>query len=303
MRSSDAAPTRLVGRQVSELLLTRSDRWQAVFPIERVSGFIADVVIVGSMAHQPYRDRIGGAWIGIDQTRALGRAVSSAAIAQSMNLPHTTVRRRTAELVGLGLLERRPGGFVVGPARDLHSERALAVCEENAADLGRRLAVLADAGFVPAKRAMEASALELPAFFTERLLLTFGLRVLETFTGRYGDLISGTLVALITAINVRGVTADPVLAKRYADAATPPPDELREPVTLRELSRVCDIPFETVRRRTKALMARGVVEKKGDGVIVPQRVWINDANTESGRESLFYFEQLINTLIGLAASR
>lgn len=227
--------TRLVARQVSELLLGRSRRGLALVPQERLAGFVFEVVLGAGIAHQPYRDPATGRWIGVEDARTLGRPVNATAIAHSMRLPLTTVRRRAAELVGSGLLIRGDAGFSVAPAF-FEGDILPRLAAEDAAYLRETLQTLAEAGYAPAVTALDAGVAALPPGVVERLVLAFSLRALETLTELYGDVTGGTIVAAITALNVRRVTRDPRLSQLYSGEDVPPPDALREPVSLRALA-------------------------------------------------------------------
>ncbi|MBO9712832.1 hypothetical protein [Sphingomonas sp.] len=298
--SRPRGPTRLVARQVSELLLTRAGRWQPLVPHERIAAIVFASALGATLAHHPFRDAESGRWIGIEAANRLGRPVSGAAIAESMGLPHTNVRRRAAELVDAGLLIREAAGFRIAE-RFLADERFGPAAAEDVAALTHSLSALADAGYAPAARALDAGFSVLPDGVVGRLLVAFTLRALETFTELYGDVTSGTIVAAIVAANVRQVTGDPRLAERYAEEDMPLPDSLREPIGLRPLARAIDIPFETVRRRVNALVAEEVVAWKDAGVIVPTHVLLDERLLENNRRIMAHFEQLLNTLVTLAA--
>ncbi|HEX7694689.1 MAG TPA: helix-turn-helix domain-containing protein, partial [Sphingomonas sp.] len=108
-------PARLVARQISELLLARVRRWHALVPQERINGVVFDVVLSAGIAHLAFCEAGSGRWIGVDQAARLGRPVNATAIAQSMGLPMTTVRRHAVALVDAGLLVRTSAGFSVAP--------------------------------------------------------------------------------------------------------------------------------------------------------------------------------------------
>lgn len=291
--------TRLVARQVSELLLARSRRGLELVPQERLAGFVFEVVLGGSIAHHPHRDPATGRWIGVEDAGLLGRPVNATAIAHSMRLPHTTVRRRAAELVEAGLLVRSAAGFSVAP-RFFDGDALIRLAAADAADLLRVLRALADSGYAPATKALAAGVAALPPGVVERLILTFSLRALETLTELYGDVTAGTIAAAITAANVRRVTRDPQLAQFYSSEGMPPPDSLRVPITLRSLAREIDLPFETVRRRVHALIAAGIVVQKGEGVIVPAEVMLSDRHVENNRRIALHFEQMLHTCVNLS---
>lgn len=292
---------RLVARQVTELLLARSRRGLELVPQERLAGFVFEVVLGGSIAHQPHRDPASGRWIGVEDAATLGRPVNATAIAHSMRLPHTTVRRRAAELVDAGLLARGASGFRVA-TRFFEGDTLARLAAEDAADLLRALGELADRGYAPAIRALDAGVAALPPGVVERMILTFSLRALETLTALYGDVTAGTIAAAITAANIRRVTEDPQLSRLYSGEDMPPPDEVRTPISLRALSRAVDLPFETIRRRVHALIAAGIVVRKGGGVMVPVAVLRGERHVENNRRIALHFEQMLQTLVKLRAT-
>lgn len=293
---------RLVARQVSELLLARSRRGLALVPQERLTGFVFEVVLGGSIAHHPYRDPASGRWIGVEDAGMLGRPVNATAIAHSMRLPHTTVRRRAAELVEAGLLVRGAAGFSVAP-RFFEGDVLTRLAAEDAADLMRALRKLADLGYAPAAKALDAGAADLPPGVIERLILAFSLRVLETLTDLYGDVTAGTIAAAITAANVRRVTQDPQLSRLYSSEDMPPPDTVREPISLRALSRAVDLPFETIRRRVHALIVAGIVVRKDDGVVVPVAVLLSERHIGNNRRIALHFEQMLQAFASLSSAK
>lgn len=294
-----AQSVRLVARHVSELTFARWLRWKALVPNERLSAFVFDLVLSASIAHHPFRDPALGQWIGIEDALILGRPVTGTAMARSMRLPHTTVRRQAAELVDAGLLARDVGGFRIAPTIFIDgSINGFAVAD--AADLTRSLEALAHSHYAPAVVALEAGVAALPAGVVARVVVAFALRAMETFTELYDDVATGTIVSGIIAANVRHITEDPALARLYAGEDTPPPDEMRRPVAVRALSRQLDIPFETVRRRVAALIAEGRVTWLADGVIVPSRVLLSDRHIDNNRRIILHFEQMLTTLTALA---
>ena len=299
-RDSPGRPARLVARQISELLLARVRRWHVLVPQERINGVVFDVVLSAGIAHLAFCDPGSGEWVGVEQAARLGRPVNATAIAQSMGLPLTTVRRHAGALVDAGLLVRAAAGFAVAPAI-FAGDGVAAIAAGDAADLMRVLGVLADTGYAPAAKALASDPSRLPAGLVERLLLVFAVRALESFTGLYGDVVTGTILVAMIAANVRHVTGDPVLARRYAEEDTPPPDSQRRPVALRVLARAIDLPFETVRRRVAAQVAAGNVVWRGDGAIVPTHVLLDERHRDNNRRIIGHFEQMLQTLASLAA--
>ena len=292
--------SRLVARHVSELTLARLHRWRALVSQERLSIFVFDIVLSASIANHPYRDPVSGQWIGLEDARAVGRPVTAAAVAQSMGLPYTTVRRQAAELSDAGLLARGVEGFHI--SERLFADGSVArFAAADAEDLLRILKTLAEADYAPASAALDAGCAKLPAGVVGRLVVDFALRAMETFTELYGDFASGTIVASIIAANVRYITDDPELAQLYAGEDAPPPDSLRRPIALRVLARDLGKPFETVRRRVAELVSEGRVQWKDDGVIVPTSVLLSDKHLDNNRRIVAHFDQMLATLQSLAS--
>ena len=83
------------------------------------------------------------------------------------------------------------------------------------------------------------------------------------------DLVDALILAAITQANVGAMTASAEHQLAYGVLETTPPDELRRPVSISRLAQGLEMPFETVRRRLRALTEQGVVQAQGTGVIVP----------------------------------
>lgn len=297
----ERVPTRLVARQVSELLFARGRRWVALVGVDPLTAFIHAVIMSAGMQHLPYR-RDDGTWLPVEAGETLARPVSGSAIAQSMGIPLTTVRRHAADLVAAGVAERRARGFSVVEAfyRD---PRLPTFAQEDVMGLARMTQALVQAGYALPRGWSPAVLDSVPAGVVERLIQAFALRAMETFTTSHDGFLPGGIVAAIVASNVRAITADPVLAARYAADDTPPPDELRAPVSVRALAQELDVPFETVRRRVAALEQAGVVIRSARGVIVPGRLLQTPAHLADNRRIAAHFEQLLATLVALAQPR
>ena len=290
--------TRLVARRTSALLNASALRWAAFGFKDYVSGVMVEVVLSASISQYPYRDPGRGTWIGVDMAVKLARPVSAAGIAQSMRLPASTVARHAAALVQAGVFARGAAGYTLA-AQFFEGSTLAEVSAGDAADLVATLEALAEAGYEPAARALKAGLRDWPDSVVERLLLSFGLRALETFTELYGDFTGGTISAAIIAANVRTVTEDHVLSRQFAAEENPPPDAMRIPVALRPLARSLSLPFETVRRRVAALVADGTLVWKDGGVIVPSQVLLSDLHLDNNRRIQVHFEQMLATIVSL----
>ena len=83
------------------------------------------------------------------------------------------------------------------------------------------------------------------------------------------DAIDNLIHLGVSQANVRQIVAHPESQLLYAYAETNPPDGARLPISIAALSRVLNLPFETVRRRTFRLCEAGLLTATADGLVVP----------------------------------
>lgn len=292
-----AEAVRLVARHVPELVLERGLRWQAATGTNRIDCLLFQVVLSANLAGHPYRDH-NGQWHGLTDGGEALRPLSAMSVAQSTGLPYETVRRRSTAMQKMGLLASTRAGITVDPAirQDLFADELIA---EDVTALLATAASLSSVGYGPAVDLIAALPLQVPADVQARVLLDFTVRSLETFVDHYGDFVTGTVSAAIVAANVRHLLHDPFLARRYARGDAPPPDDVRQPVTVRTLARELELPFETVRRRVAEQIARGWAVAVEDGVIVPAAVLREERYTRTNHATQQHFERMIRDLLRL----
>jgi DNA-binding Lrp family transcriptional regulator len=90
--------------------------------------------------------------------------------------------------------------------------------------------------------------------------------------GRGADILAPLISWGIVEANVALVNQDPELSRRYAALDTPPPDDLRRPVSVNALAASLRLPYETVRRRVAAMTEAGMCVSTPKGVYVPTSV-------------------------------
>ena len=100
-----------------------------------------------------------------------------------------------------------------------------------------------------------------------------------------GDALSAVLVLSIIEANLRHLVRDPVLALRHAALETPPPDEIRRPISVRALAASLRMPYDTARRRIAELEARGQCVRRSGGVYVPAQALQTPENLAALREA------------------
>ncbi|MFZ5719038.1 MAG: hypothetical protein ACOY5Y_06165 [Pseudomonadota bacterium] len=89
---------------------------------------------------------------------------------------------------------------------------------------------------------------------------------------RNHDLIDGVLFAAVLAANLTLVQRDPDLQRAYATIDQPAPEHLRRPVSVNGVAHSLGMPFETVRRRIRAMVEAGLLTATPRGVYVPGSV-------------------------------
>lgn len=256
-----------------------------------VRGLVYGTIVSANLAHVSNAvleaELAGGAGQAPDDARRR-RPVSAHAIAQSLNLPYETVRTRVVKLIELGLCERRSGGLVAPPGIGARPELQEATSQIYAVfcDVIRALNGL---GFDFEGLAVRAGAWPPdPAgapspSVVARVVLDFEVRHLTSLVPSFGDVLGSLIFAGVLQANTRSLLASPNEAWAYARQTTPPPDELRTPVSIRHLARDLDMPYETVRRHTAALTARGYLKMiPGKGVLAPAAILGDDG---LGREN------------------
>ena len=203
------------------------------------------------------------------------RAFSVRAIAQSMNLPYETTRRKIAELEALGLARRTGArGFTVAP-ESYEGPAYRADCEATWRAFRRVIADFRALNFDFSGH-LGGTALAAVRDLTHIDLIDsvavlsndFLLRVLEACVEPHGSMMDATIFSTSTLLNAELLTNDPQLAWTYAGAETPPPDTLRTPASITDIAHALGLQHETVRRRVKQFCDRGWMKRVTGGYLI-----------------------------------
>lgn len=100
-----------------------------------------------------------------------------------------------------------------------------------------------------------------------RFVINFMREAMKAYSSIGLDPTDYLIVITIDTQNVAHIHNDPVIGLRYA--STIAPDWLRRGISRAAVSRVTQIPLETVRRRINHLIGNGVLTERRDGIIVP----------------------------------
>lgn len=148
------------------------------------------------------------------------------------------------------------------------------------------------------------------ARLSNRLAVAFVLDVVSLARAG-GHLLDTLLLSSIVQANLALISRYTDLQVAYADLASPPPDELRRPVSINATANSLRLPFETVRRRLRNLAAQDRCRFVEGGVIVPQSAlasptYVTNAFAVYERLRAFYYEmrdrQLLDALSPLTTA-
>lgn len=119
-----------------------------------------------------------------------------------------------------------------------------------------------------------------------------------------GDIVKGVVFLAVTQSNVGHIDRDPELAGQWAELETPPPDNLRRPVSAGAIAQSLGLPKETARRKIRQLVAERYCTLAPGGVIAPRRVFLRPGNIGALTRNAAQLRQLYAALtqgnVGLA---
>lgn len=273
---------RLVFRCISEFLVDEAGRLVAAHERDFVSAIINLAIAQAS--------RGGG--------EDAQRSVSVRAIAQSLGLPYETTRRKVLELEERGHCRRvsaqRVASAVQPTPPPANGPTARASVEAVVGDLkalGFGLDQILPGGIAKDRHG------EPPSEATIRNLLDdFILRVLESGVSPHGSIMDALVFTALMNANADPITQDPTMAWRYSGAETPPPDNVRRPVTIAELAQKLSIPRETMRRRIARMQEQGRCVAVPGGYLATLEHIQAPAVLQSGILINHHFGQLLNHL-------
>lgn len=134
-----------------------------------------------------------------------------------------------------------------------------------------------------------------------RISSTYFMRTLRLIADFHdGEVITALIFqAIVTANTAHLDQADE--GQRYAGIDSPPPDDLRRPVSILALSQGLGLPFETTRRHVNRMLASGRCVRVKNGIIVPQAAIEDDVVQAMRRANLANIRKLVRDLrrIGL----
>lgn len=233
---------------------------------------------------------------------ALRRPIRVHALAHSLGLSPETTRRMVNRLEADGYCERRPNG-VIAPAEVMRRPVVTAAEDATLASFLRLLKDMHQLGWRPPPvAALDQDDLSLEALAPVRRLLLLNIQdyayrsVLECVPVHGNDYLRGLIFVAIMSENTQGVTYDPTLAWTFASAGSPPPDELREPVSIRSVAGRLGLPPETVRRYINQLLRLGHCQRGPEGIVIPTEFMMRPDLMRCGLNTYMWFLNMMRRM-------
>jgi hypothetical protein len=135
-----------------------------------------------------------------------------------------------------------------------------------------------------------------------RLSGEYLLRSLRLNIEAFGDVVHGVIAMTILVANTAHLDLARGEGWRYAGLDTPPPDELRKPISISRVADSLGLPFETTRRHVSRLTREGACVRVEGGVILPTAFLVSRAPART-LANVSYVRKFLRDLhaIGLVA--
>ncbi|MBI1685909.1 hypothetical protein [Caulobacter hibisci] len=189
----------------------------------------------------------------------LRRPVSVNAVAQSLNLPFETVRRRALKLAQAGLCVIGPQGMVV-PNSLTTSAADVAAQRGRYERAGRFYKTLKALGVAPPPAASDGAPAQPMIKAANWALSEYVLRACADLIGLTGNIISSRVLLELALVGARPLPTETLVAQSGT--------QLGRPVRATALAASLKLPRETVRRHVVALEGLGFCRRETDGVVV-----------------------------------
>ncbi len=112
-----------------------------------------------------------------------------------------------------------------------------------------------------------------------------------------GELLTGLVFMAILRENVRHIDHASAEAKTYGGLTSPPPDEVREPVTIYVVAKVLGLTYETARRHVKRLVDDGYCVRLERGLMIPADVLLKPEMLRANERNLASFNALLHNAV------
>ncbi|MET0271770.1 MAG: hypothetical protein ABW360_02140 [Phenylobacterium sp.] len=276
MSSSDPRPTgHLVGRLTAAFVLDAIEMTRRGDP--EVEDLLDNLILVATLqanvaplARDLGLQRTYGSRDSLppDELRSQ-RAMSVNALANSLRLPHETVRRRILRLAALGRCVVTPNGVYIPQA--VFSTPGYEAVSWGDYELVRALFHrLRDLAILPPPAGSAPPEGPPPVLAVVRALIDYVMRALDDVRKGAGDVMAAVILLGILRANTEHLPDRP---RRGAGAPEDfIPDADRRPVSAVSLAARLGLPRETVRRHVARLADQGECLRRPDGLVVPSDI-------------------------------
>ena len=305
--ASDAPPQRSVTRLVLDFFTTVLRITARIQDGNLHRGLVFLAISHASIEHLPQDAVLAERYKSVPPD-ALRRPISVNALAQTLSLSAETTRRHVQALIQRGDCVRVGALGVIVPHACMVSAPIRQANVEILAAFEKLLADLRSIGFNlqqfnapqgPGKIAADGGGASPPALLVTRLVNHYILRTLLDGIPVHGDFLRGALFVTVMSANSRHIAYNPKLAWRYATADEAPPDELRKPVSIRQIAVDLDLPYATAHRNMMKMAADGICIRQTGGWIIPTAVLQRPAYLANGFRIHQWFIAMLKELFAL----
>ena len=313
---SSAAPSRVIVRASTDFLLRGLAEGIRTYGSLRRAIFL-NAIVAANVAHlnrsstQAWR-YAGEGDIPPDSER---RPINTNSLAASLGVSPETARRHVKGLVADRLCAMSAGGVIV-PTAVLASDAVLRSDEVHWHSFWRMIDDLRAIGFdfkvmtgqpdIGPELIVEPGWALVgnegpPKRLVSRIVLGFYLQAIVGASLPFnGDWLSCAVFAAIMSANSEEIARDSDAAWRYAHADTPPPDTARRGATVLGAARRLGVPYETVRRHVRSLIAQGRIERTEGGLLASMTYMQSSPSRRSATEMTKAFYRMIASLDALS---
>ena len=285
-------PQRLVTRLVLEFLITLTTAAAKAHDGDFKAMIVFMAIQHANVEYLESDPNRAADYLGGYPSDDLRRPITAHALSQSVSLPPETCRRYVQRLTAKGYCRRVGGRGLIVPSEVMTHDPFAASIDATYDGFITLLRGLHGVGFdvlaaTGSRRGGDAAVVRPPPasmkYALSSVMTGYVMRVILDGVGIHGkDFVRGLIFITVMAMNVEEITHDPRAAWRFADAQTPPPDEMREPVSVRAVSERTGLPYETVRQHLIRMVDLGRAQRVAGGFIIPGIVLQDPVNLQSG---------------------
>jgi len=240
------------------------------------------------------------------------RPVSVNSLALSVGLPFETVRGHINALIDEGLCIKTDLGIIV-PNEVLTSAKVVAseqvVWDAFWSMIEELRLINFDFEAVRRRTDIQTALVLEPGFPTDvgqpprrlisRVTAEFYVSCILSGAAAYGDWGAASVASVVMVANAEQLAQDPQQAWLYSTQDAPPPDEIRRPVTIREVAQRLNMDRESVRRQFHVLVAQDKLIKVDGGYLSNMKFLQTPEVLKSGMDMVTAFYRMIYDLTAL----